>query len=676
MSTTFLKLEELEGLTLPASFGIPWSDTNLTLSFAPDGTSISHSQSNLFSSLNQFQSTEVWQAEILLAYQTWLQHTNLNLTVVSDSGASMGAVGHWQNDPRFGDIRIFGTNLHSNVLAIGTPPDPGLAGTRAGDVIINTAHRFNTSTYDLYSLMLHEAGHSLGIGNSSDPNSVMLTQFAGKRSVLSPSDIQAIQSLYGPRSPDIFEGTNGNNRFSWAYDIGALSRSIPNGVELIYGDLTTHHDVDFYSFLSSGGSNDQNLTVKLQTRGFSLASAKLTVFEQNSDGSLSEVGNAKMNPDSVTGDEISVTFDSNDDQEPRRFFIRVEKSDDAKISIGRYALAIAFENDDDDDDDDDDDGNFSEQDLTKIWQSGRPIRVNGDNNQNNTRRSATILSPQNISQSGQRTRSEIIAHLDLRDRDFYRVQSPAGVGPRVLTVNVQSLDLDMALPVIRVYDSANRPLSSIPLVAGSSNQTLQVTNLNPSENYFIEVFGSAGNYRLTVDFGLTETELVTLADGELPMAVTKTDTLYIAQAQMMHLNFLADAVSAPNGAGVQITIRDSHGNIVHTLFSPVGQMVSADGILFRAGEYQIEYVVVRPNNWNGPLRMLIRGNRTDDPIGVQPTDPTFAPIYLNPLPPPQSTPNPSTGLQTSSPETTYYPYLYPNGILSFNPFYWVSILSK
>ncbi len=664
MARTCLKLEALEDRSLPATFGIPWADTNLTLSFAPDGTSISQSSSNLFDSLNQVQSPEVWQAEILRAYQTWLQYTNLNLVVVADSGDPIGETGRWQGDPRFGDIRIFGTALQSSVLAIGTTSDPAIAGTRAGDVGLNTSYRFDGSPYDLYSVMLHEAGHSLGLANSTNSSSVMYTQYAGTRTGLSSSDISAIQGLYGSRLPDFLEGTNGNNSINRAYDIGGVPANAPETIQLIYGDLTTSNDVDYYSFLTTGATDDQNVTVKLQTQGFSLASAKLTIYEQKSDGSFSEVANTTMNPESVTGEAISVTFDPNDDEGARRYFIRVEKADGSPMSVGRYALAISFLNPTSDDD-------FSQQDLNTVWEGTRPIQVNADGNRNNTRQSATILSPQTVSQSGNNTRTEVLANLgSTTDRDFYRVKAPSGTGQRVLTVNVQTLDGVMSIPEIFVYNSSGTLLNSTTLVNGHGSRTVQITGLTAGENYFVRVSGSVGNYQMTADFGTVSTQFVSLTSGELPQTGSATETLFIATAQMIHFTLSADATNAPMGAGIQMIIRDSQGNIVQSLFAPVGQTVSTEGILFRPGQYFVELIGIRPNGWNGMLSVAVNGNRTDDPIGILPNDPTFKPLYLNPPPPP-----PPIGIPPPPP-APYYPYLYPGGFLSFNPFYWVSILSR
>jgi hypothetical protein len=48
-----LGIERLEERAVPATFGVPWADpSRLTLSFAPDGTSVAGQPSALFKTLD------------------------------------------------------------------------------------------------------------------------------------------------------------------------------------------------------------------------------------------------------------------------------------------------------------------------------------------------------------------------------------------------------------------------------------------------------------------------------------------------------------------------------------------------------------------------------------------------------------------------------------------------
>src|ERR1700752_672559 len=86
-----LAIESLEGRAVPAAFGVPWSDpSHLTLSFVPDGTPIAGHTSSLFQTLGAVGSSNVWQTEILRAFQTWAVNANINLGLVPDGGQALG----------------------------------------------------------------------------------------------------------------------------------------------------------------------------------------------------------------------------------------------------------------------------------------------------------------------------------------------------------------------------------------------------------------------------------------------------------------------------------------------------------------------------------------------------------------------------------------------------------
>src|SRR5262245_39645992 len=177
-----LNLERLEDRDLLATWGVPWPNPqHVTVSFVPDGTAIGNAQSNLFQTLNSQAPTNVWETTILQALKTWAANTNISLTLVNDGGQPYGTSGFIQGDPRFGDIRIAAMPLGSDVAAITAPFDL-TAGTRAGGMILNSSDFGSASAglYDLFTVVLHEAGHSFGLPDQvTDPTSVMYAQYLG-----------------------------------------------------------------------------------------------------------------------------------------------------------------------------------------------------------------------------------------------------------------------------------------------------------------------------------------------------------------------------------------------------------------------------------------------------------------------------------------------------------------
>ena len=89
-----LFLERLEDRLTPSQWGIAWPNPgHLTLSFVPDGTSVSGNASNLLQTLNGSTPTANWEAEILRAFQAWSVNANINISVVPDGGQALGTSG-------------------------------------------------------------------------------------------------------------------------------------------------------------------------------------------------------------------------------------------------------------------------------------------------------------------------------------------------------------------------------------------------------------------------------------------------------------------------------------------------------------------------------------------------------------------------------------------------------
>lgn len=114
-----------------------------------------------------------------------------------------------------------------------SPPNPEPI---AGDIHVNSAYSWSVGgTWDIYSLILHEAGHSLGIGHTDAPTSVMYPYYQ-KATVLQSDDVASIRQLYAEAGATITPTAP------------TLSLSIANPVE---GTKTTLDTVNFSGALSN-----------------------------------------------------------------------------------------------------------------------------------------------------------------------------------------------------------------------------------------------------------------------------------------------------------------------------------------------------------------------------------------------------------------------------------------
>jgi hypothetical protein len=309
----------------------------VTISFEPDGTNLGGVSSNLFSTFNpRFGSASTWQNVILRAAQLWAQQTNLNFTVVTDSGAPSGSGSYQQGDATFGDIRIGGYNFGSSNLAMAYFPPPGNNYSLAGDFAFNTGKTFNIngSDYDLFTVALHEFGHSLGLGHSTLTSAVMYPTYNGKHTSLSTDDINGIRSIYGgPRVSDSYDATAPNNSFSSASVITSTISTTTMNALIANQDITTTSDVDYYKFTVPAGMTG-TLTAAVQSSGLSFLTPVLKIYKSNQSQLGPTVSGSGYSGSTIQG-TASVTAGS-------AYYVVVSGKDTTANGTGRYTLSLTF----------------------------------------------------------------------------------------------------------------------------------------------------------------------------------------------------------------------------------------------------------------------------------------------------------------------------------------------
>jgi hypothetical protein len=495
-----LHLESLESREVPALYGLPWYDpSRLTLGFASDGTPIAAHQSNLEQSLSGD-----WQRTLLTAFQNWAAHTNLNFAFQPDNGEAFGTPGLMQGDPRFADIRIGGHGMSPDVLAVAIPPDPTLAGTWSGDILFNTDVAFNGSPYSLLAVAMHEAGHSLGLDNSTDPNSVMYTLYNNTRTTLSAEDISRIQALYGVRTADSYEGTNNNNVRSRASAFRLPVGYTGETPMVAFGDITQNGDVDFFSFrFPPDGNDDQNqgeATIRLQTSGVSLLAPKVTVVDQA--GRVM----ARVTSTSITGDTLQINLTGLSTS--ARYFVRVEGATNTVFGVGSYGLSVRLDTKSSISDSVIDQflsgpyQNLAPDQVDAFFRASGDVLLNAEEGANETPSTASLLI---VTSGTNNSRYEQIGSLGKKeDVDVYRVVVPAG--RNVLTANVWTADQTGFQPEITVVNAAGNPVAATVLVNGNGTSTVQVNNVVAGQTYFLKVTTQGfnqdkGNYLVEAKFG-------------------------------------------------------------------------------------------------------------------------------------------------------------------------------
>ncbi|HEV3263091.1 MAG TPA: matrixin family metalloprotease [Gemmataceae bacterium] len=635
-----LMLELLEDRTVPAVFGVPWSNpSHLALSFAPDGTRIGGQTSSLFATLDAQEPTAAWQAIVLRALQTWADNTNLNIGVVPDGGQPFGTPSQGQDSPRFGNIRIGAVPLSPDVLAVSVPHDPYLSGGWSGDVILNSTTDFTQPQSDLYGVLLHEFGHVFGLGASTDPASVLYQDATWVTTQLAASDVAAIQALYGAPAPN----RSHNHTLQSAAPIRYPSDDgIPfTGTTplLAFGDLAAAGQNDFFALQTLAYTGP--LTFRLQTAGISLLAPDLIVYDAN--GNI--LGQAQST--NVMGDMVAVHLDAVSPN--TTYYVAVQAATSGLFAVGRYGVAVTLD---------------APLKMTPGQIAGMLRSAHGDSSGGDSSDDAgpgTIpalrTTPGYAANQHYETRGSL---SNVATYSFQSPLSPSGA-PLVLTFAVSASGHSGALPQVQVLDANQQPLAAQVLVNSTGAYTIQVNGLAPSQTYYVKLTpptsanGEDAGFSLVADFGQTSALLPVLAAGSLTTtALSPSTALYVALDQVFQFSLSAADAGAPAGSAVELTITDANGNTAFTLTASSGQTVTGLPVLLTPGAYTVHLAILTTGSAPGSLTFDLRGAPITDPIGPVLSNPALAPMYTYPGDP-----------------LTYY---YPNGTVSASPYLFVPLV--
>ena len=316
--------------------GDSWPNpSHITYSIAPDGVSWDNGVNVLNATFNaKFGTTGAWQYQIAKALATWESVANINIAPVGDGPYAFNTPGLVQGDPRFGDIRFGGypfPNSSTTLAQTYFPPPDGSTG--AGDVEINTAMDFGINAgYDLYSVLLHETGHSLGLNHPQNPVEVMYPVYQGIRTGLAPGDIAGIQAIYGARPLDGYQAQGLGYSEAVPIDISSgLTRATQTSVSNVW--LTYIGSAQYYGFVAPP-SADGSVQVTVSAANISMLSPEVSIYDAT--GKL--LGQA-ANP-SAWSDEVTAVAPGISAGE--RYYIRVSGATTDVFGVGAYAMSVTL----------------------------------------------------------------------------------------------------------------------------------------------------------------------------------------------------------------------------------------------------------------------------------------------------------------------------------------------
>jgi hypothetical protein len=659
-----LQNDSLESRCVPATFGIPWPNSErLTLSFAPDDSTRISGQPNLLNqSLNQQFSPmatlenspeSLWKKSILQAFEIWSSETNINFGVVSDSGLDFGAAGQSTGDSRFGDIRIGGTELSSNTLAVSMPFDPGMAGTYSGDLIFNTSADLNKTPDELLRIALHEVGHTLGLPGSLNPKSVMSSPL-GSRTTLDDSDVLAIQNLYGKRNLDNYEIRSTNNTPATATRLKLQTYRNSNLPVIAYGDLTSASDIDYYSVEVPSKYSGQ-VTLHLQTAGISLLNAKISVLDEKGtvvgNSSIHDIGGGATRvvlPQVVAGSKL---------------LVKIESISNNAFQVGSYGMAASF-----------DTGStvtsqrlsevlegfysdLSAEEIGKLLTGQNGSLINDDLCSENRSENAMKLE----SRTGYLNHSNFNykgSFSDSSDLDYFQINNESDRGS-VLTVRVYSLGATMVNPEIVFTKPDGTVIPNKILLNDNGQMTVQLTDISGGEPLRIRLkseSGLIGNYQMEAFFSDVASDTKNFLTGQLTSTSnTKNYKFYVAQTQLFQfLNGMSLEPGSNGSSRLEAAVIDSWGHVVWSMQIGSGLPQSDLPVVLNSGEYRFQMKLVTTSSTPVTANFKLTGSNISDPVGPGIIDGTTIPQYSDPLIPPTFT--------------------YPGGIIMPDPYFWSPIL--
>ncbi|MFK7738453.1 MAG: matrixin family metalloprotease, partial [Pirellulaceae bacterium] len=244
----------------------------ITWSIVPDGTTdtANNSSTNLVAFMDGIYGggsgpveQRPWFNIFERAYDRWSEVSGITFVYEPfDDGAPMGQGNRGVEGVR-GDVRIGGRPIDGNfgVLAFNYFPNGGGNAGFDGDMIIDTNDAWYLQNADsatgenrgLFNVLMHEAGHGVGLGHSIPLDSTKLMEPAVTFAFLGAQhdDILGTHQLYG-------DNAEPNDTVAQAVDLGQLS----NGRQTISGNsIDRPGDDDWYQF-SAPSSGRISLTLE------------------------------------------------------------------------------------------------------------------------------------------------------------------------------------------------------------------------------------------------------------------------------------------------------------------------------------------------------------------------------------------------------------------------------
>jgi Matrixin len=582
-------LEHLETRNLLAAFGTPWPNAKeLSISFPADGVSISTYENVIHDTLDSVTSRENWQELVLRAYQTWSIHADVNIALTADHDLNFGTPGLSSQDPRFGEFRIGA--LPQTGLVANSLPFQAVAGTWSGDILLNSQTTFVYHDWeddlppdpaidpnvakDLFSVLLHEAGNTLGIADTSIQSAVMFGHYDGPKGLLTPDDIGWLQTLYGART-DPYEQVD-NGQLSLATFIPTPINFDPemDTVEL-RASIINYEDVDYYRITPLAGQTE--VTISVEATAVSLLTPKIEVYDDNGVLLAQNTAVSVFNNNAfviITG--LTGTGNLN---------VRVSAAADNIYSVGDYRLVVDYRSE----------AVRASDPLAGHFAGGIEslgthfALVDDEIGLNNNILAAIALA----SADGFEANTVYEKHSSVSnatDVDVWKITSPSVIDGR-LVVAVASVGANSPDLRVNIVDTAGQSVGARGRLRPDGTWVLEVAEPTAATEYLVRISVDSnsavgvGNYVVSADFAREAAQMNQFTSGAIS---TDMDDIIVWTSLKTRLyRFDLTTLGEDSTEAIRVVIYDAVTQDVRMVFaSPAGMSRTAFALL-PEGEYII-----------------------------------------------------------------------------------------
>ncbi|QDV47669.1 Matrixin [Stieleria neptunia] len=629
-------LQTLEDRRMLAVFGNVWpNQRDLTISFPSDGVQIGSQQNDVNALLDTIAQRDQWQELALRAYQTWAVYADINVGLRNDYNNAFGAPGLLVGDPRFGEFRI-GAFPQEGLVA-NSVPFQAVAGTYSGDLVLNSNEQFTFHDWadnqgpdpttlaegdrDLFSLLLHETGNTLGLDDNLLDWSVMFRQYTVPKGVLSAEDIEAITALYGQRS-DPYEQLDNGSLYVASLIPTPVGLDPQTEVIRSRGSLSAGNDVDYYKIVPITGAD--SVTLRVRASGVSLLQSRLEV--------INAYGQVIDQTDAVSvfenDNELTITGIANQGE----LYLRVSAVDSSDVyAVGDYWVEVDYRGESERAGDlhpgaydSGPDTLFAHFDLTDD-EFGLDDHLTG------------AMEPV-PSETLETKRYEIQSSVSsAADVDYIKITAPETIEGR-LVVHVAGVGAVRPDVRLNVVDAQGQSVGASARLHADGTFTVEVAQPQASQDYFVKVSVDpnstvdAGNYVAIAEFESPQAQMNDLAGGELTGESDKFIRWTAGKTRLYRFDL--NAASADADQAVRLTVYDAHTREIKMVAVAHAGITRTTLAWLQQGEYILRFTAI--STGTAPVTQVSFALAADgisddqDEDWVDPADdPNYDPYYYH-----------------------------------------------